>query len=81
MFTQTGKQQGPVILNPEIAPGLDKLLDPSFTFGELIRRFEVLLLVPVQIGTTFDRESTPTDWPIVLYTQEKVDSGLFVCIY
>ena len=54
MCPQTCEQQWSIILDPEIAPGLHKLLYPLFTFCELIGRFEVLFAVPIKIRRPFE---------------------------
>ena len=54
MFSEAREQKRPIILDPEIAPGLYKLLYPLFTFCELIGRFEVLFAIPIKIRRPFE---------------------------
>ena len=75
MLAEGGEEEGPIVLDPEVAALVDEVVEGLLAAGEVVGGFEVLFVVPGAVTAAYGSFG---DNALTLNTEKKVDGRLLV---
>ena len=75
MLAEGSEEEGPVVLDPEVAALVDEVVEGLLAAGEVVGGLEVFLVVPGAVAAAYGRFG---DNALTLNTEEEVDGRLLV---